>query len=175
MRDHPGREHRIEALFTAHYPSLCRLAYLLVSDRMLAEEIVMDAYLRAFVAWGRIRDLDRADAYLRRTVVNLAHTRSRRRIVERRSNAAVSERAAPAAPWDPERYESDRLVWAAVQSLPHRQRSTVVLRYYLDLPVREIADSMQCSVGTVKSQLAKARATMAGTLGPVHGEEAAPR
>ena len=64
------RDQRIRALFGEHYPGLCRLAYLIVGDAALAEEIVMDAFLRTFASWRRIRDLDRADAYLRRAVVN---------------------------------------------------------------------------------------------------------
>ena len=68
--------------------------------------------------------------------------------------------------WDVDRHEGDLLVSDAVRRLPHRQRAAVVLRYYEDLPEAEIAAALGCSVGTVKSQLAKARAALARVLGP---------
>jgi RNA polymerase sigma-70 factor (sigma-E family) len=154
------RDQRVGDLFDRHYPGLCRLAYLIVGDRVQAEEIVMDAFMRTFASWGRIRDLDHSDAYLRRAVVNLARTRARRRHTEERSNATVAHQPAKAGA-EPER---DLVVWEAVRRLPDRQRAAVVLRYYQDLPEADIADVLGCTVGTVKSQLSKARATLARAL-----------
>jgi RNA polymerase sigma-70 factor (sigma-E family) len=155
------RDQRVGDLFDRHYPGLCRLAYLIVGDRVQAEEVVMDAFTRTFASWGRIRDLDHSEAYLRRAVVNLSRTRARRRSTEERSNAAVARRPVPPAGAEPER---DFVVWEAVSGLPDRQRAAVVLRYYEDLPEAEIADVLGCTVGTVKSQLSKARAALARAL-----------
>ena len=87
------REARIRDLFQRQYAGLCRLAYLIVGDRVQAEEVVMDAFLRTFVSWRRIRDLDRADAYLRRAVVNGSRSRARRRRTEDRSTSAMDRQS----------------------------------------------------------------------------------
>ena len=150
------------SLFERDYRQLCRLAYLLLGDAGRAEEVVMEAFARSFVGWRRIRQPDQAGAYVRRAVVNLARTRLRRGRVEGRANAAAASRTLDAtrAGGDPVDH-----VWTAVRALPHRQRAAVVLRYWEDRPEAEIADTLGCSVGTVKSQLAKARATLARVLG----------
>jgi RNA polymerase sigma-70 factor (sigma-E family) len=165
------RDARVAALFHDHYAGLCRLAYLIVGERVAAEEVVMDAFLQTFVSWRRIRDLDRAPAYLRRAVVNRSRSRTRRRHIEDRSNAVVGTRpdgagagASSSQAWDAERHETGRVVGDAVRRLPHRQRAAVVLRYYADLSEGDIADTLGCSTGTVKSQLAKARTSLARML-----------
>jgi RNA polymerase sigma-70 factor (sigma-E family) len=155
------RDERIRALFEEHYAGLCRLAYLIVGDAAQAEELVMDAFLRTFAGWRRIRDLDRADSYLRRAVVNLSRSTNRRRHTEER--AVVTDQSTIAFSLEAD-LDDARIVWDAVRALPHRQRAAVVLRYYQDLPEVEIADALGCSVGTVKSQLFKARASLSHAL-----------
>jgi RNA polymerase sigma-70 factor (sigma-E family) len=164
MADDAG-EDRIRQLFDREYGGLCRLAYLIVGDRSQAEDVVMDAFVRTFASWRRIRDVDRADAYLRRAVVNASRSRARRRQTEQRGSAAATAAQLPAAgDWDTGQREGDRVVLDAVRQLPHGQRAAVVLRYYQDLPEADIARALGCSVGTVKSQLAKARAALAERL-----------
>lgn len=161
------RERDIAALFDRHYAPLCRLAYVILGDAGLAEEIVMDALLKTYNSWGRIRDHARSDAYLRRAVVNLCRSKIRRKVIERRVNQETykrDERKAPA--WDAEIHETKRLVWEAVKKLPDRQRAAVVLRYFEDLPEAEIAEILDCAQGTVKSQLSKARAKLEKELMP---------
>ena len=160
------RDHEVAALFNRHYAPMCRLAYVILGDAGLAEEVVMEALLKTFSGWRRIRDMDRVDAYLRRSVVNLCRSKIRRKGIEGRVNATVHHRDERRAPdWDPERHETAREVWRAVRALPPRQRACVVLRYFEDLPEAQIADSLDCSIGTVKSQLSKARAKLEATLG----------
>jgi RNA polymerase sigma-70 factor (sigma-E family) len=160
------REREIAGLFDRHYAPMCRLAYVILGDAAMAEEIVMEALVKTFSGWSRIRDVARADAYLRRAVVNLCRSKIRRKAIEARVNAMSYRRAERRAPdWDPELHETTRIVWEAVKELPERQRACVVLRYYEDLPEAQIADVLGCSVGTVKSQLSKARAKLESTLG----------
>lgn len=166
-RSRVGRDEAVAELFDRHYAPMCRLAYVILGDAAVAEEIVMEALLKTFTGWGRLRDVERADAYLRRSVVNLCRSKIRRKVVEARVNATIHHRDERKAPdWDPERHETSRLVWQAVVALPARQRAAVVLRYFEDLPEAEIADVLQCSIGTVKSQLSKARAKLEVSLGP---------
>jgi RNA polymerase sigma-70 factor (sigma-E family) len=147
----------ITTVFEAEYRRLCRLAFLLTGEAAQAEEIVMEAFVRSLARWRTVRE---PEAYVRRAVVNLCGNRRRRAFLERRRTEPAPGYAFPADPVDH--------VSAAVQALPPRQRAAVVLRYWHDLGDAEIADAMGCSTGTVKSQLAKARAT----LGRVLQEEA---
>ncbi|MGD0394555.1 MAG: SigE family RNA polymerase sigma factor [Acidimicrobiales bacterium] len=169
----PDREDQIADLFLKHYDGLCRLAALLLSDRGGAEEVVQEAFLRTFSSWWRIRHLERAHWYLRTAVINQCRSRLRRRSTEDRSNRTFYAT-------DPERKTVGRLgtdgthpsddslvVMDAIRGLPPRQRETVILRYYEDLPEAEIATILSCSVGTVKSQLARARASLSVVLGSI--------
>ena len=165
-RANTERDREVAALFDRHYVPMCRLAYVILGDRALAEEIVMEALLKTFTGWNRLREIDRADAYLRRAVVNLCRSRIRRKMIEARVNAEARVRASrPRPDWDAETHETNRLVMEAVRSLPERQRAAVVLRYYDDLSESQIAEVLDCSVGTVKSQLSKARSKLQTTLG----------
>jgi RNA polymerase sigma-70 factor (sigma-E family) len=164
-RSERERDRQVAALFDAHYRPLCRLAYVILGDAGMAEEVVMDALVKTFSGWRAIRDPARSDVYLKRIVVNLCRSRIRRKAVEARANTAAHARATRVAPgWDVDRHETQRTVLAAVRDLPERQRACVVLRYYEDLPESEIARVLDCSVGTVKSQLSKARARLGRSL-----------
>jgi RNA polymerase sigma-70 factor (sigma-E family) len=164
-RSEPRSEDRVARLFDHQYLPLCRLACLLLSDAALAEDVVQEAFLQTFSGWRRLRDPERAEHYLRRSVVNLCRSRWRHRDVEQRGNAAVYAREERnAAVWESDRRDTVVVVLAAVQRLPPRQRETIVLRFYLDLGEAEVAALMGCSVGTVKSQVAKAKASLAATL-----------
>lgn len=165
-RSDAERDARVANLFDAHYAPLCRLAYVILGDSQMAEEMVMEALLKTFTGFRRIRDLDRADVYLRRAVVNLCRSKIRRKSIEMRVNATVHHRGERRAPhWDPEQHEISRVVLDAVRKLPERQRACVVLFYYEDLPEAQIAEVLDCSVGTVKSQLSKSRAKLQKWLG----------
>lgn len=164
-RSDAGAAGRVAALFDDHYLPLCRLASLLLGDAALAEDVVQEAFLRTFSGWLRLRDPERAEQYLRRSVVNLCRSRWRHRDVEQRGNAAAGVPPDGALSWDTDRQDTIVTVLAAVRLLPPRQRMTIVLRYYLDLPEAEVAELMGCAMGTVKSQMAKARASLATALG----------
>ena len=154
----------VAALFDAHYAGLCRLATLLLDDRGMAEEAVQEAFLRTYSGWRRLRHPERAHAYLRAAVVNQCRSRGRRRGTEDRANRLWA--GAPDPGPDPTERTADVLaVLEAVRALPPRQREAVVLRYYGDLAEHDVAAALGCSVGTVKSQLSKARSTLARHLG----------
>lgn len=153
-----------DVFFSDHFASLCRTAYLVLGDAWLAEEIVMDAFARTMSRWSKVQDADAPLAYVRRTVVNLCISRLRRLGAERRANARATSGTESPVRWDVERFDDSRAVFEAVRQLPERQRACVVLRYFDDLPEQQIAAALGCSVGTVKSQLSKARARLAQLL-----------
>ncbi len=163
-----ARDTAVAALFDAHYAGLCRLATFLLDDPGQAEEAVQEAFLRTFVGWRRLRHPERAHAYLRAAVVNQCRSRGRRRTTEQRGNRTVwADVRQDTGQSDVERTGEVLAVLEAVRSLPTRQREAVVLRYYADLSESEVARTLGCAVGTVKSQLSKARATLSRQLGDV--------
>jgi RNA polymerase sigma-70 factor (sigma-E family) len=151
-------------LYRDHRRSLVRLASLLLHDPADAEEVVQDAFVRAHLAWARLRDPDKAMAYLRSAVLNGARSRLRHR--------KVVERFEPSRP-GPERSpeaavmagDDRRHVMAALRSLPERQRECLVLRYYLDLSEAEIAATLKISNGSVKTHARRGLAALAARLG----------
>ena len=105
---------------------------------------------------------ERAQWYLRTSVVNLCRSRLRRRTTEERGNRVTwSDEQSTGRPDATDLSDEAAALVACVRQLPPRQRDAVVLRYYEDLSEAEIARILGCAVGTVKSQLAKARATLA--------------
>lgn len=147
--DRPVRREALALLYERHYAELVRLAFALTSDWGLAEEFAQEAFVRVWHSWGNIRDQQSAPAYLRTTVVNLARRSLRRRLLERRAWAGVGDLRSA----DPG--ESVDLM-RAVARLPAGKRACVVLRFYLDLSEADTAAALGLSVGTVKSQTAKA-------------------
>lgn len=137
-------------LFRAHYPSLLRLAVLLADDRATAEDLVQDAFVRMHRAWGRLRDPDKALAYLRTCVVNGSRSRLRRLRTARR-NAEPRPTDAPSAEVVAAERQEHADVYAALHRLPARQRQVLVLRYYGELSEAEIAAALDISAGAVKS------------------------
>ncbi|NES26350.1 SigE family RNA polymerase sigma factor [Micromonospora terminaliae] len=128
-----------------------RLAMLLTGDRWRAEELLQDSLVKVYERWRRLSRLDDPHAYLRRALVN-NHTSGWRRRRRESLVADVPDRAAPAGDVGPDAVVLRR----ALTSLPAKQRAVVVLRHYEDLTEREVARLLGCTVGTVKSQNARA-------------------
>ena len=155
----------VPALFRAHYLGLVRLAMRLVDDQDSAEDVVQDVF--AALARRRIAMAD-PSAYLRGAVVNRCRSALRRRRVARLFLATtagdavrtVDESAdAPAL-----RSDGRSAMLAAISRLPRRQREAVVLRYYEDLPVADIARALGVSAGAVSTALNRAHAALAAVL-----------
>src|SRR6266550_53188 len=153
----------LTALYTSHYRQLVRLAALLLDDLSTSEEVVQDAYVRMHGSWHRIRDPEAAVGYLRTTVVNLARSRLRRRLVAQRHAPKPMPDAPSAEHGALERLERDRLL-LALRRLPARQRECLVLRYYADLSEAQIAEAMGISPGAVKSHASRGMAALRSSL-----------
>ena len=144
------------------------VAFALVGDAHLAEEITMEAFSTAFSSWGRVRRADNRSAYLRKMVLNLCRSRWRRRKIELRVQALVQGRSErePSMTWASGDSDERIDVWTVLATLPERQRACVVLRYYGDLSDEQIAECLELSTGTVKSHLHRARKALEARLGP---------
>ena len=160
---HPGG--RVEELFRARYLEMVRLAGLLGADD--PEDIAQEAFTRLMNKEPGLDDPRAALPYLRAIVVNLTRNRHRQlRVARLRAPAAAAAASASAScELAAIAYEDHREVIAALAALPSRRREAIVLRFWLDLPEREIAAAMGVSLGTVKSQLSRGLAALARALG----------
>ena len=153
-------------LFRERYGRLVQTARLLVDDTETAEEVVQEAFVRLYSSWRRLRDPDRAEAYLRSTVWNLARDRLRHRRTIRHHQAVTARgpdvtgtlRARePAGPADAVvDHERRQQLVAALDRLPARQRDCLLLRYWSDLSERDIAETLGIGTGSVKRHVHRA-------------------
>jgi RNA polymerase sigma factor (sigma-70 family) len=154
---------RVEVLFTAHYGELVGLAALVTGDRTAGEDIVQDVFAALY---RRATPLDEPAAvvgYLRRSVVNGARDRLRRRAVEVRVHPRIEVRVRSTE----ELVVADEdvvAVAAAVAALPIRQRECVACHYQLGLTHLETADALAISASSVKTHLARATRRLATLL-----------
>jgi RNA polymerase sigma-70 factor (sigma-E family) len=152
----------VGALYQAMAVSLIRLAYVVLGDRHAAEDVVQEAFCNLFRRWDRLSNVEGAEYYVRVSVLNACRSVLRRRAVRgRRILYELPAPSAEAAVLGGE--ERDELI-RAVDRLPRRQRETLVLRYYLDLPDEEIATLMGVGTSTVRSAAHRALETLARNL-----------
>jgi RNA polymerase sigma-70 factor (sigma-E family) len=150
-------------LYSAHYRSLVRLAAVLVRDTPTAEEVVQDAFIAMHDGWQRLKDTEKALAYLRQAVVNRSRSVLRHRLVVER-NLQKPPPDMPSAEHGALTLLERSAVIAALRDLPDRQREAIVLRYYADLSEAEIAAAMKISRGAVKSHTARGMAALRAAL-----------
>ncbi|MEU8136861.1 SigE family RNA polymerase sigma factor [Streptodolium elevatio] len=142
--------------------ALMRYAYLLSGDA--AEDLVQEALVRALARRRQVpEDPRKLEVYVRRIMVNLVIDRSRRAA---RWHRALPRLVTASDVRDASGEVCERVTLAAsLALLPPRQRACVVMHYYEDLPLVEIAERLGCGIGTVKSQLHDARRALAETWG----------
>jgi RNA polymerase sigma-70 factor (sigma-E family) len=151
-------ESEFDAFVRARTHALLRSAYLLTGDQQLAEDLVQSALAKTHQSWKRLADTGNAEAYTRRTMYHLQVSWWRRRRVAEVMPERLPDRAGGD---DHAGTVSLRLTLrAALARLSAKQRAVLVLRFFEDCTERETADLMGVSVGTVKSQTAKALARL---------------
>lgn len=139
-------------------PRLVGMLGLHCGDPDVAEELAQDAIAKACEKWTKVREMEFPEAWISKVALNLATSYFRRRAAESRAKKRIQGQShetlsAPSTAWAVE-------VRKAVASLPPRQRSALVLRYYLDMSIIETAQLMDCSEGTVKALTHKASRTL---------------
>ena len=164
------RHHRDAVAFDDLYEAECQamlaLAYKLTGSHPEAEDLVQDAFLRLHQQWSSVASYDRPGAWVRRVVVNLATSRSRR--LRTRARAVAPFQRQP--DHTTESLSASTLeFWRAVRSLPRRQAQVVALYYEADHPVSEVAQILGCAEGTVRAHLHAARQALAARLGEDDG------
>ena len=150
-------------LYSVQYKALVRLAAMLVRDTSTAEEVVQDAFIAMHDGWHRLKDTEKALAYLRQAVVNRSRSVLRHRVVVEK-NAPKPAPDMPSAEHGAMALLERSAVIAALRDLPARQREAIVLRYYADLSEADIAAAMEISRGAVKSHTARGMASLKAAL-----------
>jgi RNA polymerase sigma factor (sigma-70 family) len=147
-----------EQFVQAELPRLSRFAGVLVGDRQLAHDVLVDALLVASRRWPEIGVMAHPMAYVRRIVVTTFL--AERRKTARRQTVPSSDRNVLDRPSrdGTGRVDDRELLDGLLRRLPVQQRTAVVLRYYLDLDDAAIADTMNTSVGSVRSMISRALA-----------------
>lgn len=136
------------------------LAFVLTGNRSSAEDVTQDAFTAAFRQWRSVASCDSPGGWVRRVACRRAASVLRRRLVEARALMRLARRTETSVGLD----EGDEAFWQAVRRLPARQAQAVALFYFADYSVRQIATVLDCSEGTVKTHLSRARAAVARDL-----------
>ncbi len=152
-----------DTFYRSNYRTLVGLGYVLSGDRTSAEDLAQDALAKLHTHWDRISDYDDPLAWTRRVLANAAVSRGRRKATEGR----LLRRLRSVPPAELSLPESDHALWESVRQLPPRQAQAVALRYWNDLSVKEIALVLEVGEESVKTHLARGRATLRAQLGEI--------
>jgi len=159
-----------EALYARHHLTMFRTALAITRDRGVAEELLQEAFLRAFRHIGRVVLAPGVSLrpWLHRIIINLAYDWSARQRVPVGSLDSVVDRLVMRASSSPERQveqrELEKMVGEAIAALPLKQRIVVILFYLHDMDLDEIAIELNLPPGTVKSRLYYGRARLRACL-----------
>ena len=151
-------------VFERESRGLVGMLWVFTGDKATAEDLTQEAFVRLAMAWHRVRDPERAGAYLRSIAFNLARSQHRR--------AAVAQRHRPGPPANTVSAETtallnegERRLLEALRGLPDRQRECLVLRFYADLEPLQIASTLGLSVNSVKTHLRRGLDALRGRMG----------
>lgn len=145
---------------SARLPSLKRLAYQLCGDNHRADDLVQESVTKLYMRWTTARKADKLDSYVRAILIRTHIDETRRPWSRVRLFGAPPEQAAIASSMTEDR----AVLRAALATLPAGQRTVLVLRFLCDLAVEDVAESLGCSPGTVKSQTAHGLAKLRQAL-----------
>ncbi len=139
------------------HPRILGVLSFAVGDRWVAEELAQETVIRVCQQWPKVRDMNSPQAWTHRVALNLANSWLRRRIAERRATARLNAR--PQHELIPDNADAIA-VREAIRTLPQRQRTAVLLRYYADLPAAQVASAMGCAEATVRALTYQAIASL---------------
>lgn len=147
------------SFYEAKYDTVLKAAFAFCGDRELSRDATQEAFSRALARWRTIKLEPWKESWTLTTALNFIRRTKRR---ERTEKESLIRPQSPTAGND---VDSDRVdILRALRSLPPRQRQTVVLFYFVDAPISEIAHLMNVSEGTVKKNLFRARQALEPTL-----------
>lgn len=134
----------------------------LCGPHVATEELVQEAFMRAYRRWDAVGVMARPDLWVQRVALNLATSQLRRLAAEGR--ALVRSSARQGRSTETADFEASEGFWRLVRRLPQRQAHVVALHYAADRSVADIAEMLGVAEGTVKAHLHKARARLTKLL-----------
>jgi RNA polymerase sigma-70 factor (ECF subfamily) len=156
----PSESLTFDDFYRQEYRHVLGLAFVLTGNQWVAEDTAQDAFAAAFRVWRSVVAYDSPGAWVRRVTCNRAASVLRRRVREAKALMHLAGRMQTPIELD----EGDAAFWQAVRRLPPRQAQVVALYYMDDHSVRDIAEVLDCSEGTVKTHLSRARDAVARHL-----------
>ena len=150
----------LAAMCGQEHPRLVGMLGLYCGDRDAAEDLAQEALVRLCRDWRKVRKLDAPEWWLHRVAMNLAHSHYRRKRIERRVLSQLASREARGV-----EKGTDVETLELLTILPHRQRAAIILHYYLDLTVREVASVMEIPEGTAKTLIHRGTRSLQGEPG----------
>lgn len=158
VEEHPTFQDSVGAddigdLYRRHAPKALRMAYLITGDASLAQDLVHDAFVKMASRVLPLRHPEAFPAYMQRTIRNLAHSYFRHKRIERehqRTNPGPRESHDPSLEVD-----ARGALWAALLNLSQRQRTAIVLRFYMDMSDEDAAGVLGCRPATVRSLVSR--------------------
>lgn len=144
----------VEAMYHEHGRGLVHMVRLFVDDRNAAEDLVQEAFIRLARSAHKIRDDRKAAAYLRSIVLNLARDHNRRGLVSLRHRLPLDDQQASTEDVVVLAEDHEQVV-DALRTLPRRQRDCLILRYYDELGIDDIAETLEISRNSVKTHLTR--------------------
>ena len=145
-----------DSLFAAEYPAVLRTVFLICHDVHLAQDVTQEAFVELLRHWDKVSRYERPGAWVRRVAIRKL-VKAMRRDVRRREVERTFEPPVALEPADVD-------VLRAVRALPLRQRTAVVLHYFEDLSLNDIAEVLGCSPSTAGVHLHRARGRLGGLL-----------
>ncbi len=142
--------------FEREFPRVVRTVYLIVRDLGRAEDLSQEAFIQLFTHWKKVSTYERPEAWVRRVAIRLSTRHARR---ERMRSILERQTVEPS-------YEVEGPVdlLRALRLLSVNQRAAIVLHYYEDRPIEEVAEILDCSQNTVKSHLHRGRTSLRSLL-----------
>jgi RNA polymerase sigma-70 factor (sigma-E family) len=161
---HRARDAEFVAYYQARAAAVRKTAYVLCGDWHLAEDLTQTAFTKLYQAWHRLERHQALDGYVRQTLLR-AFLDDRRR-PWRREYATGPQSAVFDVPVADAAGSGEReILLAALARIPKRRRAVLVLRYWEDLPVEQVAEILECSAGTVRSQASRGLVDLRAVLG----------
>ena len=145
-----------DSVFAAEYAAVLRTVFLICHDSQQAQDITQEAFVELLLHWDKVSRYERPGAWVRRVAIRKLVKTLRREVRRRQAEFTVE----PPATLEP----ADVDVLRAVRALPLRQRTAVVLYYYEDRPLDEVAELLDCSPSTAAAHVHRARAKLGGLL-----------
>jgi RNA polymerase sigma factor (sigma-70 family) len=145
-----------DSLFAAEYAAVLRTVSLICHDVHQAQDVTQDAFVELLRHWDKVSRYDRPGAWVRRVAIRRLFKTAHREARRREAESAFEPQATMEAP--------DIDVLRAVRELPMRQRAAVVLYYYEDRPLHEVAELLECSASSAAVHVHRARAKLGGLL-----------